>query len=302
VSPTVVSDRFLPAAADEARREIVTPEGVPLVFTIARAGDRAGAFVLDVLLQLVVLGVVGLIFALVSSGGWVAAAALLAFFCVRNAYFIWFELRWQGRTPGKRRMGLRVIDAHGGALPAEAVVVRNLTREVEVFLPLIALSAPELLVDTGPQWVRALSVAWVLVFLAFPLCNRDRRRIGDLLGGTLVVRDPRHALLPELAAEPEAVTGGFHFTRAQLELYGIYELQVLEELLQDPDARSAALRTVAERIRRKIAWEPPGGRVSPREFLTAFYRAQRARLERDLVLGKARERKRKGRLRGDDSR
>lgn len=296
MSRTVVSDRFLPAAADESRREILTPEGVPLVFTVARAGDRASAFLLDAAILGLAFGVFSLLLMLLSSGGLAFAAVMLAFFGLRFGYFIWFELRWQGRTPGKRWRGLRVIDANGGALAPESVVVRNLTREVELVLPLAALNFPELLVDTGPQWVRALAVGWLLVFLLFPLMNRDRRRIGDLLGGTLVVRDPRSTLLPELGVESAAAPDALVFTRAQLELYGIYELQVLEELLQNGSNDPQALRTVAERIQRKLAWEPPGAPIDAHEFLTAFYRAQRARLERDLVLGKARERKRKGGL------
>ena len=300
MTTTVVSDRFEALAAGERRREIVTPEGVPLVFTVARAGDRVSAFVIDLVIQLLVLLGLGLLLLLFARGGLAFGFATIAFFLVRYAYFIGFELRWQGRTPGKRRLHLRVIDASGGALPAEAVVVRNLTREVELFVPLLVLNAPELLVDTGPPWLRALAVAWAAVFLLFPLLNRDRRRIGDLLAGTLVVRDPRHRLLPELGtwrAGRERAEAPPRFTRAQLEQYGIYELQVLEELLQEGSTDAAALRTVAERIQRKIAWEPPGREVPPREFLSAFYAAQRERLERDLVLGKARERKRRGRLR-----
>ena len=54
-------------------------------------------------------------------------------FVVRNAYFLIFELKWGGVTPGKRMAGLRVIDRRGGPLLPSAVVARNLTRQAEIF-------------------------------------------------------------------------------------------------------------------------------------------------------------------------
>ena len=67
------------------------------------------------------------------------SAALLLSFALRSFYFIFFELRWQGATPGKRALGLRVIDRKGGRLKPEAVFARNLMREVEMFLPISLL-------------------------------------------------------------------------------------------------------------------------------------------------------------------
>ena len=75
--------------------------------------------------------------------GWLLGALFVISFLLRSFYFTFFELRWKGATPGKRSLGLRVIDAHGGALSSDAVLVRNLTREVEVFLPLAALFQAE---------------------------------------------------------------------------------------------------------------------------------------------------------------
>lgn len=293
-SPTVVSDRFDRESDKARRRELRTPEGVPLVFTIAPAGDRIAAFVVD-LLWILLFGVGILVIATVRGSPWVVALAYFAFFLLRNGYFMWFELRWQGRTPGKKRAGCRVADAGGGALAPDQVVVRNLTREVELFLPLVVLSHPEVIVSAGPGWVKVLAALWLGVFFLLPLLDRDRRRIGDLLAGTIVVREPRTALRKDLLAAP-ARAEELAFTRAQLAMYGVYELQVLEELLRKDSPRADALASVAESVRRKIAWTPSGAEPEPRAFLEAFYRAQRARLERDLVLGKARERKREGRL------
>jgi uncharacterized RDD family membrane protein YckC len=123
----------------------VTPEGVPLRFMIAGVGDRVAAFLIDGLMILGAAIVVAIVIGLgaATSRGLGLAAGFVAFFLLRNFYFTWFECRWHGTTPGKRAVGLRVIDAHGGILTAEAVFARNLMREVEVFLPLVAVLAPE---------------------------------------------------------------------------------------------------------------------------------------------------------------
>jgi uncharacterized RDD family membrane protein YckC len=292
----------------EAIREILTPEGVPLRFVLGRVGDRAAAFLVDVLLIGLVITVLTVLALLVLAGswlaggprdGWLMAFVLLATFLVRNFYFVWFELRWQGCTPGKRWFRLRVVDSGGGPLTGEAVFVRNLTRDLEVFLPLTALAAPGQLWAAAPGWAQVLALGWLGAFALMPLLNRRRLRVGDLVAGTMVVRSPEALLLPDLSET--SATGGsgpdYTFTNEQLELYGIYELQVLEDLLRmDGPERRAALETVCGKVRRKIGWEAGGAKVDPVRFLQEFYTAQRARLEHKLLFGQRQERKRSGRL------
>src|SRR5262249_36818841 len=125
-------------------REFVTPEGVPLPVELASYGERAAAFLVDLFFWLVgtivlaLLMVAGLALVSASFTTTLIVMALLVFsgFFIRNLYFIYFELAWQGATPGKRRLGLRVVDRAGGPLLPGAVIARNLTREVEAFLPL----------------------------------------------------------------------------------------------------------------------------------------------------------------------
>jgi uncharacterized RDD family membrane protein YckC len=270
-------------------REVMTPEGVPVRFEVAEAGDRAAAFLLDLL---AVAGLTLLLLAapiaLAVSGRLSAdiplALAVLLVFLVRTFYFTWFELRWQGATPGKRRIGLRAVDARGGPVSAEAIVARNLTREVEVFLPLAALSSPELLWPGAPGWARLVALVWLLVLLFLPLLNRDRLRVGDLVAGTLVVRTPAPALQADLAKEAPAALA---FTPAQLDAYGIYELQVLEGLLRAAGpTRAGTLAAVATQVRSKIGWTGPV--ADPENFLRDFYAAMREHLERRLLFGKRR--------------
>jgi uncharacterized RDD family membrane protein YckC len=290
------------AARDPRDRYVLPPEGMPLTFRVGRVGDRVAAALLD--LAILVLSFLLLAWLLVSLGldagdGWLSGALMLVLFVLRNGYFVFFEHVWHGQTPGKRAFGLMVMDAAGAPLSSEAIWARNLTREVESFLPLVVLVQPGLLVSGGPGFVRIAAVLWVLLLLLLPLFNRDRRRAGDFVAGTLVVEAPRVALLPDLAGTRDTAAPTAPFTREELSQYGVYELQVLEELLRLESPHSEQLDVVARTIRRKLGREapedwPPELRP-PHVFLTAFYRAQRARLEQDLLLGKARANKREGR-------
>jgi uncharacterized RDD family membrane protein YckC len=267
--------------------EVVTPEGVPLRFRLATPGDRASAFGIDFILIVVVCIGLILLASWASSGmraSWFWVFTQIAVFALQNFYFAWFEIRWLGATPGKRRLGLRVIDRKGGQLTASAVVARNLVRNIEVFLPLAVALAPEQLWPDAPGWARLLAGGWVFVLMLMPVFNKQHLRIGDMVGGTLVVMMPSAVLLPDVAAQPGAAK--LAFSDAQLDVYGIKELQVLEEVLRrqaEPTGAEAASR-VAEQIQKKIRWD--GALETPEKFLGEFYAALRARLEHRMLLGK----------------
>ena len=277
-----------------AVREIVTPEGLPLRFEIGTASDRFGAFLFDAMV--IVLGTALLLIPLLAWGllednAWLLAIAFIVAFAFRHGYFVWFEIRRHGSTPGKKRCGLRVVDRAGGALTGEAVLARNLTREVEVVLPLVLFIKPDVLLPEAPGWAIALGCAWVLLLGAMPLLNRDRLRVGDLVAGTMVVKAPEAVLLRDLSAATEEGRARLAFTPAQLGVYGIYELQVLEDILRADRRDRAAMDDICRRIQRKIGWDPAGRVVPAEQFLREFYDAQRAHLEGKLLMGERRERK-----------
>lgn len=278
-------------AQGERVREVVTPEGVPIRFEVALAGDRMGAFLFDVMIIGVILLAIVVPLAFLAGkglmeGDLVLAIAVLAIFLVRTFYFVFFELAWQGQTPGKRRLKIRAVEGRGGPLTAEAIIARNLTRELELFLPMAALFAPSLLFPGAPGWAVLATLAWMLLFGFLPLFNRDRLRVGDLVAGTVVVRTPDAVLLHDLSSAPaaEAVV----FTDEQLDVYGEYELHVLEGVLRGRGKAGHfdAVRTVAAKVREKIGWE--GAPVADEPFLDAFYGALRGRLERRLLFGRRR--------------
>ena len=266
------------------KESVVSPEGVPMSVEVASYGDRLAAFILDSLFWTVatVLVVVGILLAFGFSLHLMALSlAIFAGFLLRNLYMIHFELVWRGATPGKRLMGIKVIDRHGGPLLPGAVIARNLTREIEYFPPMGLLS--EGAARGAPLLALCLGL-WMLLFTLLPLFNRQRLRAGDLIAGTMVVVLPRRMLLDDLAEHQAR----FIFAERQLRAYGAFELQVLEELLRRAGGKEAARlrRDVADKICRKIAWTEPVADPEVEQFLRDFYAAERAFLEREQLYGR----------------
>ncbi len=274
---------------DPAERLLVTPEGVPLLVKLAERGERLGAVLLDILfivaaniaLVLVIVLMLGL-FNIKEAWGFFAILFLLGRFLIGTFYFSFFELRWNGQTPGKRIYKLRVIDRRGGPLRASAVFARNLMRELELFLPLQLLFAR----PTGR--LEAIStlgiVLWMGAMLYVMFMNRDRMRGGDLIAGTWVIHAPKSELLSDVATHAgEAANERYRFTAVQLGTYGVFELQTLETVLRE--RRTDVVPEVARRVKVKISWEDMG-HGDDLEFLTSYYRAARQYHEGKLLFGK----------------
>ncbi len=157
--------------------EVITPEQVAIRYELAGFGSRAVAAAIDGAFQLLgylALLVIGwLIFVGARTvptwdkmGESVSIAILvLVFFAVLWGYSIAFETLWNGETPGKRWLGLRVIKTGGYPVDFRAVVIRNLIRAVDVL----------------PMPTYALALVTVLF-------TSHYQRLGDLAAGTLVVR------------------------------------------------------------------------------------------------------------------
>jgi uncharacterized RDD family membrane protein YckC len=274
-------------AAD--RRRLVTPEGVDLSLGLATGGQRVGAFLLDLLIMLVSLAVVtALALGIAFSGPGTSQAVgaviwLLGFFVIRNGYFILMESGRRAATLGKRAAGIRVVARSGERLTIESVIARNLTREIEIYLPISYLFYALGTGGSGDPLIGWLAAGWLLLFLLFPLFNQDRLRIGDLLAGTWVVSIPRRQLSSDLTGQMAVRAGGLSFTAEQLDAYGVFELQTLERVLREGQAQT--VEQVAATIRDKIGyWEPAGDY----DFLSAYYSATRAQMERGLLFGKRR--------------
>ncbi len=278
-----------PQAPDPRRRELTTPEGVLVHVRLASIGERLGALAVDIA-ALIVAFIVLVALVVVGGGNLGVAFATLILFLLRCFYFTLFELAWNGRTLGKRATRLRVVNRRGGALAPSAVIARNLMREIELFAPIsLAVAAPRAFTTGQLEMVAAL--IWVGALACLPLFNRDRLRAGDMIAGTWVIAEPKPALLPDLVRGGAAVAAAeqpYRFTPTQLTVYGVKELQVLEEVLRATHADAhAARRDVAQRIIKRIGYEVPDQRTfDATRFLETFYAAQRGRLETDLAFGR----------------
>ena len=274
---------------ESAWRMMPSPEGVSLRLKLAGHAERLVALIFDLLIMnlaaiLVVVIAISLL-AVRADYGLVASLYLLLTFFLRMGYFLGFEMRWRGQTPGKKIMGICVVDREGHALTPMALVARNLMREVEVFIPLSFLLAWQ----GVDLYFGLLALSWFCVFLGMPLFNRDRLRFGDMVAGTWVVSNDRKWLQEDLTATPRSESHDKHrFTEAQLDVYGINELQVLEKLLRRPDSsrKEDAVQEVCLRIREKIGWQEA---VDPEKFLQDYYRELRAHLERHVLFGDRRQ-------------
>ncbi|MEM8788015.1 MAG: RDD family protein [Pseudomonadota bacterium] len=296
---TRAPSRPLTKAQRRAQRRLIAdytpPEGVPIGFEVASLGARLIAQLIDI--ALTVTAFIGLLIALVFADfvppEGISIVGALLYFSIRVPYYAFSELLMNGQTLGKKFAGMRVIAANGRTLTPHSVAVRNLMKEIEVFLPATSLLAAPTLDLVGAL----ILMAWICILIAVPLTNRHRQRLGDILAGTYVVLLPKPVLLPDLAEAPVA-PADYAFLPHQLDHYGRFELQTLEALLQIDTARMGrtALRRhtenlskVAQTIATRIGYPEAIPETAAAAFLLAFYRTQRAYLENKKLFGDSRE-------------
>ena len=270
----------------KGRRQLIKPEGVDLQIQLADVGARIGAFTIDLIIMILALWAIIFTLSALSLYDRELAntiSALVAFI-LRSFYFTLFEMSRRAATPGKMLLKIRVAARGKARLSAASVFARNALREIGFFLSMGTFAGIGLGGVNG--WIYLFASLWVGIFLIFPLLNKDRLRVGDLVAGTWVVRAPRPMLAADLIItdrpETEAIFAKFAFTPKQIDTYGIKELHVLEDVLRarDPDV----LKDVASRIRTKINWTWEEGE-NDISFLQAYYAALRGRLESKMLMG-----------------
>lgn len=154
-----------------------TPEYVEFEYPLAGTGSRFLAWLLDSLITIAIsIGaslVVGIL--AVVGGSVVLALQFIVSFLVNWGYFVFFECYTGGQTPGKKALGLRVLQDTGVRIGFYQSALRNLLRLAD-FLPAAYLAGGALSAFT-----------------------RDGKRLGDLVAGTIVVRDARRRKLGDIA-------------------------------------------------------------------------------------------------------
>src|SRR2546422_467209 len=245
------------------RLGIETPEHLVLELELAGLGSRMAATVCDaglLTLAFVLLGV-GIQLLPTPTGGnaespWSTLAAIvliLTVFLLFWGYFLLFEALNDGRTPGKRLMGIRVVMDTGHPLTFTAAAVRNLVR----------------IVDMQPLFTYQVG-------LAFVLFHAQNKRLGDIVAGTVVVRDrPENLQLASVAAdaarEPEPLETGSPELADE-------EFRLLDQLIERLEGLEGAARhrLTAELVARFAPRFPRRG-ADPETFLVRLHGVELAK-------------------------
>ncbi|MET1415955.1 RDD family protein [Roseibium sp. HPY-6] len=283
-----------------SRNQLMPPEGVPLTMQIAGVGVRLGAQITDIVITTIALVAIMILLSALNITGpqTIVAIGALLFFLIRVPYYILAELIWNGQTLGKRILKIKVVSHDGGPLTTHALVLRNMMKEAEVFLP----GTLVLMLDASSPFASLAAFAWILVCLLVPIFDRYRRRLGDMMAGTHVIHMPVPVLLKDLASEPRTMSQDkkeFVFLSHQLDHYGAFELQTLEGLLRAQSTRptggdterNKTIEAIVEKIRKKIGYANPVPPADRLRFLQAFYKAQREHLEQRQLFGDRRANK-----------
>ncbi|MFQ6096971.1 MAG: RDD family protein [Armatimonadota bacterium] len=243
-------------AEREGMTEVVvieTPERVALALELAGVGSRIMAGLLDLLLQAaVVLGLTGVVGLAVPASralfgarlpGWLLAAYILAIFLMVFAYQVFFEMRWSGRTPGKRWVRLRTVRDDGTAITFSESVIRNAFRAVD-FLPM------------------AYGAGLLSIF-----AHRANKRLGDMAAGTIVIKERARALpapwrqpgpSPPLSPEVVALARRSRWKVTVEELRAIRSFLSRRSVLEPPARRRVASALAIPLLRKMGAhdWLP----------------------------------------------
>jgi len=223
--------------------KIDTPEQIALELPLAGIGSRFMAMAIDTLIQFGLYLVAGVVFFLILGLGasvvWYIpktigpALGIFVLFAIYWGYFALFEIVWKGQTPGKRFAGIRVIKDSGRPINAFEAIGRNLMRAVD-----------------GLPGVYGVGLVCMML-------NKQSRRLGDFVAGTVVVHEkPTEEVRPtwNTATEDGSASGGMVQVTAE-------ELVLIETYLSrrfelDPDVRLRTAIQIADRIKAKTGLQP----------------------------------------------
>ncbi|MEQ1872913.1 MAG: RDD family protein [Ilumatobacteraceae bacterium] len=209
---------------------IVTPEAVVLDVETAGVASRVFAGIIDLLIQIGILfagSLILTIFGLTSSSSRLLVSLLMAL--VVMGYPVVSETLMRGRTIGKRAMGLRAVTIEGAPIRLRHAMLRMMGGLVDRFLPPFGV--------TG---------------MLFVLGTSRHQRVGDLLAGTIVIRDPDRTPLPMAVWFPvppgcEAFAATIDPTAMTDEQYTVIRSFLMRNRELSADARYALAADLARR-------------------------------------------------------
>ena len=241
---------------------IDTPEQVALEFSLATVGSRFLALAIDTIIQFAigaVLLLLGLVLVWMSSSiiataqPWVLAGLVLGLFTIYYGYFATFEVVWNGQTPGKRIIGLRVMHVSGRPINGFEAILRNVLRIVD-------------------QMPGIYAIGIVSVFL-----TERSQRLGDLAAGTVVVHEAKVARESHEFAAPQPRQGpvtAHGAARLTPEEIAVIELFFRRQAQLDGYPRIRAAEQIASRVRQRLGITTTSGNQEFLAEVLAEYHAQ----------------------------
>lgn len=222
---------------------VKTPESIAFSYELAGIGSRFLAVAIDLAIQLAILfaifwGLTLISFSMTAAHvggavnkyaesiaiGFLVAIVFLVFF----GYFILFEAFLNGRTPGKKLMGLRVVRDGGYPIDFTSAAIRNLIRVGEATLGFYAISA--------------------IACIASP----ENKRLGDMAAGTIVVRDSPIASLSTLVAQSQEAPRTTMLTDQE---HAIVDQFVARRKTLAPAVRAQLAARIAAQIRHRVSYD-----------------------------------------------
>ena len=188
------------AAQIDSTVDVVTPENIAFRYQAAGPFRRLPAFAIDFAIRAAVMILAVIVFVM-SLGILLSVSAVLLYMAVLTlAWFVlqWFyggifEAYWNGQTPGKRLMGIRVLRTDGQPINGLQAVMRNVLRFLDM-MPLVPIPLPDSMVENLFDSSQMIDMPFVPIFLLgliTPMLNRRYQRLGDIVCGTMVVVEER---------------------------------------------------------------------------------------------------------------
>lgn len=259
---------------DDERVSLHVPEQVEVSYELAGLGSRFLAAFLDALLFVAIMSLLAL-------GGWALRTWLTgdpfvsatigwivfgAWVLLGIAYHVYYEVASEGKPPGKRMTGLRVIGIDGASVSAEQSAVRNILRIAD--------------------WIPFLYAAGVVSLLA----TSKNQRLGDLAAGTMVVKErledeidelpPPSQDEPVIAAPlpPEVSEDVLGQVRAGARTVSRDEEKTIRRFLERrydlaPEARRRLATRLADALRQRFPGVEASRLPTPEVFLEVVIRA-----------------------------
>lgn len=262
--PPTPSPRTPGSSSLEQRVDVETPEQVVFSYTVAGIGSRAAAAIVDylicfagmLLIMLAILIPVGFASGFAEMGAWSLAVLVIAQFAIVWGYYVLFEGLNDGQTPGKRWMQLRVVQDGGYAVSFSASAVRNLVR----------------FVDLQPAFTYGVGLIAAGV-------TKNGKRLGDMVAGTMVVRERVVHVAPAIASRATPAGARDYTTLLTDEEFALLERFMARRQSLEADRRRQIADQLAARFRERWTDASAPAQV----MLVALFERERAARARGVA-------------------